>query len=72
MLNPRVCLYNGTCTPEVGDYNCECTEGFSGDNCENTPDFCSSNECLGNVCYSSLEYRDGVCTCESPLFENGR
>ncbi|XP_060582984.1 fibropellin-1-like, partial [Ruditapes philippinarum] len=68
--NPNACAYDGTCVDQVNSYRCQCESGFGGINCENTPNFCLSNDCKGdNVCYSSLDRMEGVCTCDTALFE---
>ena len=66
-LNPNACLF-GTCNNGVNGYTCSCGGGFDGHRCQISPNFCASNNCLGNVCYNSIDDRNGICHCQGPYF----
>ncbi|XP_052814685.1 uncharacterized protein LOC128241685 isoform X2 [Mya arenaria] len=68
--HPDACMYGGSCVDRVNEYQCNCMPGFSGEHCENVPDYCSPGDCQEeNVCYSSLDAHDGVCSCDSRFFK---
>ena len=67
-VNTDACLF-GICNDLVNDYSCSCNGIFSGDRCQNSPNFCeSNNNCLGNVCYNSIDDQDARCHCEGLYF----
>jgi len=69
-VNP--CLYGVTCRDLVNGYRCDCAPGFSGSHCQTVPDFCRPGDCEErNVCYTSLDERDGLCACDSRFFQPG-
>ncbi|XP_052814812.1 uncharacterized protein LOC128241762 isoform X2 [Mya arenaria] len=68
--HPNACMYGGSCVDRVNGYECNCMTGFTGEHCEIVPNYCSSGDCQEeNVCYSSLDAHDGVCSCDSRFFE---
>ncbi|WAQ95255.1 FBP1-like protein [Mya arenaria] len=68
--HPDACMYGGTCDDRVNGYECNCMTGFTGEHCENVPNYCLPGDCQeGNVCYTSLDAHDGVCSCDTRFFE---
>ncbi|XP_052786630.1 uncharacterized protein LOC128221951 [Mya arenaria] len=68
--HPDACMYGGTCVDRVNGYQCNCMTGFTGEHCENVPNYCLPGDCQeGNVCYTSLDAHDGVCSCDTRFFE---
>ncbi|XP_052236177.1 sushi, von Willebrand factor type A, EGF and pentraxin domain-containing protein 1-like [Dreissena polymorpha] len=64
------CLHGGTCSDLVNGYVCNCTTGFTGRNCEIVGNFCQPGDCdVNNVCYSSLDKKDGLCACGPEFFD---
>ncbi|KAL5018347.1 hypothetical protein ScPMuIL_004069 [Solemya velum] len=66
-LNPKGCLYNGTCSDGINSYSCNCLPGIRGNegHCETLPDFCFASGCdqTGGLCYNDIETLDSVCNC---------
>ncbi|KAL5018387.1 hypothetical protein ScPMuIL_004109 [Solemya velum] len=71
-MNPKGCLYNGTCQDEENGYSCECLNQFKGSHCELVPDSCATSDCSdsGGLCYNDITKLDSECICEGK-YEKG-
>lgn len=69
--NLDACINGGICQDDIKNYSCNCTDGFTGDHCEIPPDYCTQNSCGVNLCFNSLDDKNGACACDEKFFEPG-
>ncbi|XP_060076672.1 uncharacterized protein LOC132556307 [Ylistrum balloti] len=73
-LNPKGCMYNGTCIDKDNGYDCQCRLGFTQDRCQVPNDFCTTDPCLNAECYNDYVNYKSVCVCHDgyQLDNNGK
>ncbi|XP_059167106.1 sushi, von Willebrand factor type A, EGF and pentraxin domain-containing protein 1-like [Physella acuta] len=65
-VNPKGCLYNGTCDDNIDEYSCSCAPGFKGSHCEVRHDMCQDITCVegdGDKCTNDYHSLTASCTC---------